>query len=380
MSNSAIINTTDMPNTNGQRILLVGDYMWPWYQDACADALEFQGCVVERFGWLHDFHHFIEGHSEPYYHTLWHRIQYRLRLGPAVWQVNRRLIKTARQFKPDIVWFYNVTLISAATVKKLRKLCPEAIFVQYANDNPFSKAAKPGLWRNYLASIPHFDVHCVFRHSNVPDYSELGSRKVCLLRSYFIPEDDYPEPQTSIPSRFKCDVVFAGHYEDDGRVEMLEAICKAGFKLNLFGGGWTATLPKLRADSPLHALFPITPVTGADYRYAICGAKVALSFLSTLNQDTYTTRSFQIPAMKTVMLSQYTADLVSMFIPDVEAKFFSNQQELLTKLHALIADDHQRSAIAEAGYARVYADGHDVRARMGAWLKNVLQPTLRKSL
>ncbi|MDA9296038.1 glycosyltransferase [Burkholderiales bacterium] len=372
MKDLAIASHIDVPSTSGQRILLVGDYMWPWYQDACADALERQGSVVARFGWLHDFHHFVEGISEPQYHSLWHRIQYRLRLGPGVWRVNRRLTKIAQQFSPDIVWFYNVTLISPATVKKLRKICPSALFVQYANDNPFSKTAKPGLWRNYLASIPYFDIHSVFRHSNILDYQTLGSQNVITLRSYFIPEVDYPEIQAVIPARFKCDVVFAGHYEDDGRVAMLEAICNAGYKLNLFGGGWAAALPKLKADSPLKSLFPVTPVTGADYRYAICGAKVALCFLSKLNNDTYTTRNFQIPAMKTTMLSQYTVDLASMFIPDVEAVFFSNQQELLTKLHALIQDDERRTAIAEAGYERVYGDGHDVRARMNAWLKEVL--------
>lgn len=379
MSDLAIAQIRDTPNGVGQRVLLVGDYMWPWYQDACADALESHGCVVERFGWLHDFHHWIEGGSEPVYHSLWHRVQYRLRFGPAVSRVNQRLIGIAKKFKPDIVWFYNVQLITVATVKKLRKLLPEAVFVQYANDNPFSEAVKPGLWRNYLASIPYFDIHCVFRHSNISHYQNLGSKNIYLLRSYFIPEDDYPEPRSSIPERFKCDVVFAGHYEDDGRVEMLEAICKAGFKLNIFGGGWVAALATLSTNSPLHDLFPIVPATGANYRHAICGAKVALCFLSTLNHDTYTTRSFQIPAMKVAMLSQLTSDLVSMFVPDVEAVFFANHNELLTKLQALIVDDQRRLAIAEAGYARVYADGHDVRARMGAWLESVQQIAFNKS-
>lgn len=372
MSNSAITNIKDVPNTAGQRILLVGNYMWPWYQDACADALEHQGCVVERFGWLDDFRHWREGRSEPFYHSLWHRIQYRLRLGPAVWRVNRRLLQVTRQFQPDIVWFYNVQLIAPGIVRAMRQALPDATFVQYANDNPFSSAARLGLWRHYLNSIPLFDMHFSYRHNNLADYRRLGAQSVQLLRAYFIPEVDHPEPQAGIPERFKCDVVFAGHYEDDGRVAMLEAICKVGFRLNLFGGGWTAALPRLDADSPLRDLYPISPVTGADYRYAICGAKVALCFLSTLNHDTYTRRSFQIPAMKVAMLSQYTDDLVTMFVPDIEAVFFRNQEELLVKLKALITDDQHRAAIAEAGYKKVYADGHDVKARMGAWLKDVL--------
>jgi len=347
--------------------------MWPWYQEACAKALESHGCVVERFGWIDDFRQWIPGHSEPVYQSLSHRVQYRLRFGPIVWRVNRRLLNVAERVKPDVVWFYNVQLISPATVKKLRSLLPVTTFCQCANDNPFSLAAKPGLWRNYLASIRHFDLHFSYRYNNITDYQRLGAKEVYLLRSYFIPEVDHPEPWDTVPDRFKCDVVFTGHYENDGRVEMLEAICEAGFNLRLYGGGWDAALPALRADSPLRALYPVSPAIDVAYRYAIRGAKVALCFLSTLNHDTYTRRSFQIPAMKTAMLSQYTDDLAALYRPDVEAMFFRNTTELLDKLRLLMGDPVLRTSIAEAGYRRVYADGHDVHSRMGAWLREVQQ-------
>jgi hypothetical protein len=152
---------------------------------------------------------------------------------------------------------------------------------------------------------------------------------------------------------------------------MLEAVCEAGYKLNLFGGGWDAALPKLRADSLLRSQYPISPATKADYRYAICGAKVALCFLSKLNSDTYTRRNFQIPAMKTAMLSERTDDLATIYEPDVEAMFFSNTDELLAKLRLLVSDSSLRDSIAEAGYRRTYADGHDVKSRMARWLKQV---------
>jgi spore maturation protein CgeB len=350
------------------KVLLIGDYMWPWYQEACAHALERIGCEVVRFGWFSDFWHWIPGHTEPVYHSVYHRAQYRYQLGPTIWRIHRRLLRIAGQTKPDIVWFYNVTLISPAILRKMRDLLPDTVFCQYSNDNPFSPTAKARLWRQYLASSPYFDVHFAFRHSNIADYHRLGARHVHLLRAYFIPEDEYPIAPDEIPERFKCDVVFAGHYENDGRVDMLEAVSEAGFKLNLFGGGWDAALDTLRIDSPLRAKYPIMPATGADYRYAICGAKVALSFLSNLNQDTYTRRSFQIPAMKTAMLSQYTDDLASLFQPGIEAAFFENADEMLGELRRLVDDRELRESIAAAGYERVYSDGHDVTTRMKTWL------------
>ena len=352
-------------------ILIVGDYVWPWYEEACATALENLGCEVVRFGWFDDFKHWQEGFTEPFYHSFWHRIQYRLHIGPTVCRIYRRLKRLAVSVRPDIVWFYNVQLIAPSVVISLKESLPNAIFVQYANDNPFSSAAKLGLWRNYLNSIPHFDVHFSYRSSNIAEYQGCGAQSIHLLRSYFIPEEDYPVAQDEIPARFRCDVVFAGHYEDDGRVEMLEAICRAGYRLNLFGGGWDAALPKLNTDSPLRAKYPISPVTKADYRYAICGAKVALCFLSTLNQDAYTRRNFQIPAMKVAMLSEYTDDLAALFKEDAEAVFFRDMRELISKLTKLLKDDAWRQSVAEAGNAKVYVAGHDVISRMGIFLDDL---------
>jgi len=363
---------SEKPFSGATKILIVGDFMWRWYHEACAEALETIGCKVFRFGWLEVFFHWENGRSEPKYKSFFYQVQYRFKFGPTVRNVNNRLIEYAKRNHPDIVWFYNVQLITAKTVKKLRKILPHAIFCQYANDNPFSKNAKVGLWRHFLASIPFFDVHFSYRQSNKVDYQSFGATKVHLLRSYFIPDVDFPVPMDDIPNKYKCDVVFAGHFENDGRIEMLEAICDEGYHLKLFGGGWNAALPLLRSNSPLRKLYPIEPAVGENYRFAICGAKIALCFLSSLNCDTYTRRNFQIPAMKTVMLSQYTEDLTSLFLPDKEAVFFNDKKELLEKLKLLLSNNDLRDNIAKASYNRVYADGHDVKSRMKAWLSQVL--------
>ncbi len=83
------------------------------------------------------------------------------------------------------------------------------------------------------------------------------------------------------------------------------------------------------------------------------GAKVALCFLSTLNQDTYTRRNFQIPAMKTAMLCQYTDDLASLFKPDLEAVYFSSKVELLNKLKILIFDEHLRKSLSRSRISKI---------------------------
>jgi spore maturation protein CgeB len=89
-----------------------------------------------------------------------------------------------------------------------------------------------------------------------------------------------------VPEKYKCDIVFAGHYEDDGRISLLDELCRSVYSLNLFGGGWDRAYKQLNPNGPLRKNFPVHPVTGDDYRRAICGAKIALCVLSTLNKDT----------------------------------------------------------------------------------------------
>lgn len=350
------------------KVLVVGDWQWPWYQEACAGALESLGCEVVRFGWNERFKRWVPGRSEPVFRSWWCRMQARLQSGPIIWRLRRDLLALARREPPETVFFYNVQLIDRATVRALKRAAPRAVLCQYANDNPFSPRAVPGLWRNFLRSIPEFHVHFVYRQSNAEHFRQRGASEVHLLRSYFIPGDDFPTPAAERLSRFECDVVFAGHYEDDGRTAVLESIMRAGYRLKVFGGGWSGALPQLAADSPLRTLYPIAPVTGPEYRQAICGAKAALCFLSTINCDTYTRRSFQIPAMRVAMLSQRTPDLAALFEEDREACFFSSTDEMLRQLQRLVTDDYHRATVADGGYTRVWRDEHHVAGRMKQFL------------
>lgn len=363
------------------KVMVVGEFTWPWYQEACARALESLGCEVLRFSCHEEFRTREPQGGEPRFRSQLHRLQYGLLAGPLVSQVNRRLLECVAAGRPDVVLFYNVHFIRRATVAALKVRFPEILLCQYANDNPFSPRARWRIWRHFRASLPLFDVHFSYRESNLEEFRRRGARQVHMFRSYFIEEEDAPLGAESIAPRFRSDVVFAGHYEDDGRLEALEALSRAGYRLNLFGGGWSAALPKLPPDSPLRRLFPVSPATGDEYRQALCGAKVALCFLSTLNRDTYTRRSFQIPAMKVAMLSQHSDDLAAMFAADQEAVFFRSTGELLDKLAWLLANDGRRREIAEAGHRRVRADGHEVVDRMRDWLRVVRsQPRKQRTL
>jgi hypothetical protein len=185
-----------------------------------------------------------------------------------------------------------------------------------------------------------------------------------MLRFWFTPELNHPvELSPEEQEQYGSDVVFVGNYEPQGRLEWLEEIAKAGFNLRLFGPGkyWDQ---KLRKSPWLRHLAPVNEAWGENYNKALCGAKVALCLLSKLNRDTYTCRCLEIPATKTMLLSEYTDDLATLYTEGVEAEFFRSKEELIAKLHRYVANDPLRREVAEAGYRRVVADSHDVISRM----------------
>jgi len=69
------------------------------------------------------------------------------------------------------------------------------------------------------------------------------------------------------------------------------------------------------------------------------------------------------------MLAQRNADPQSMFKEDEEACFFSSNDELIEKVHWLLANPVIRQCIAAAGLRRVWSDGHDVNSRAKYFLQ-----------
>lgn len=357
--------------TSTPKILVAGTWMWPWYHEAFANALESLGCPVERFGFLEEFYRWEREGPEPIYKSTWAGLQNRLLSGPALRRINRRLLLTVQRFQPDVVWLHNCMHIYPDTVRELKRILPGSVMVQSANDNPFGDHVKPDIWRHFKRSIREFDVHFVYRHSNEADFRRMGARDVHLFRSYYIPREEYrvePGPGEEV---FRSDVIFAGHYEADGRLEALESIARTGCRLNLFGGGWGRARGMLSEDSPFRERFPVRVVVDEEYRKAISGAKIALCFLSKINRDTYTRRNFQIPAMKTFMLSEYSEDLASLFAEGEEAEYFRSREELLEKIDFYLRNELPRERIALKGHERLVKDGHDVTSRMRDFLRVV---------
>jgi spore maturation protein CgeB len=347
------------------KILVVGDGHSAIHERAVADALIKLEHQVEVFYWLSYFN------STNILLNVWRRLQNKFLFGPDFLKCNKDFFFKAIQFLPDIIFVYRGTHLTVHSILALRRALPNCRIVGYNNDDPFSTGHPLWLWRHFKKCVPYYDLVLAYRHRNLVDFKSIGAGRVELLRSWFIPELNRPVQLSDEEIlKYDCDIVFIGHYEDDGRIEYLETIVEAGYKLKIFGPPYEWN--KLIEKSPiLRFLSPVNLVWGADYNKAITGAKIALCFFSKLNRDTYTRRCFEIPAAKVMLLSEYSDDLGTLFDAGEEADFFISKLDMISKITHYLSDDELRQRVADAGYKRVIKDGHDVVSRMSKVLEYV---------
>ncbi len=352
------------------RILVAGDGHSELHERPVIHALRELGHEAQGFLW-HDYFKPTSRALDRLQRPLL-RAQDKFVRGPAVNRLNADLVRKCTEMQPNLLFIYRGTHVKASALRRIREQVPGIVIAGYNNDDPFGPGQPHYRWRHFLDCLAEYDVALAYRHHNLEEFSRHGARQVRLLRSWFIPERNHPVTLT--PEDEACyatDVVFVGHYENDGRLELLENVVRQGFRLRLFGPGYDWD-PVLSGSDTLRHLRPVKLVWGEDYNKALCGAKVALCFFSRLNRDTYTRRCFEIPATGTMMLSEYSDDLASLFAEGREADFFRSKDELLDKLSLYLGDDDRRHSVAQAGLQRVNSDGHDLKSRLRdllAWME-----------
>ena len=208
---------------------------------------------------------------------------------------------------------------------------------------------------------PLYDHVFSYRYSNVSKYKSIGCKKVTMLRSHYDKDRNYPI-KNIVNKKFMCDVIYVGHFENDGRDQLLKLLVDKCINVKIYGTQWE--------KSEYYKLFrercnEITPIYGEDYNLAINCAKIALVFLSKINNDTYTRRCFEIPATQTMMMSEYSEDLAkNLFTQGVEADYFHNKDELLSKIVYYLSNTDEIGEIGVKGYDKLISSDHELSNRI----------------
>ena len=329
--------------------LVVGEGTYEWYEQALLKAFPrntgqffygkyFTGTKSKRLCPL----------------SLWRRLEMRFAFGPINYWINWRLRQDIRRLSPTHVLFFNTRHIMHSTLRLIKRQNPSVKLFLYMHDNPYSEHPIKNYWSNLRPQHDLFD-GVLTSHSQILDrLSRDFSAKVTFVPLYFVPWLHHPLSADKARIALQSDVVFVGHYEDDGRLDFLEDLASTGILLRVFGPNWSHLLKSKQVSESLRRAIAGLPVYGARYREAISGAKIAISFLSGLNGNLHTTRNFEIPAMRVAQLAQFSEELGNFFTPGRDIEFFRTPEEFTLKAMMLLSNKAHREQIAESGFNKVW--------------------------
>jgi spore maturation protein CgeB len=253
--------------------------------------------------------------------------------------------------KFDLVWVDSGDLICPELVRDLRQ--NSTYVINYNIDDPYgTRDAKK--WRQYLRSVPFYDLVAVVRDCNVAEAYKAGARDV--LRVHRSSDEIAHAPRKLSPSdltKWRSEVAFIGTWMPE-RGPFLARLVELDVPLTIWGNSWSKAeeWPILRP----HWRGPNLNKDD-DYAMAVQCAKVCIGLLSKGNRDLCTTRSFEIPQLGGVLCAERTSEHLALYEEDGEAVFWNDPDECAEKCERLLSDQIWRNQVAPKGQLRAIQNG-----------------------
>jgi spore maturation protein CgeB len=292
------------------------------------------------------------------------KVARRLHVGHANRSMQKALLALVAKERPDWVHFRLPVEFDRSTIERLKQM--GVIVTQYYNDDPFSRTAPRGFHWKFRRALTAYDGNFVFRSHNVESYRDAGAAHVEHCGPSYDPRRHFPVG-TAEAAPFIADAAFIGHWENDWRVDCLDALARAGFDVILRGGGWSRAI-KGRA---IAAQEPVKHAFGDEYNRIYASVRAGLCFFSKINNDCWTRRALEIVAVGGLLVCERTAEAQAHFADRKEAFFFSSIEELLEIVAELKGDPAKRAQVTAAGYRRLLADQETIDTRASQILRFV---------
>jgi len=284
------------------------------------------------------------------------RVYRRFNVGHLNQLMQEKLIRLVDLEQPDWVHFRLPIEFDRRTIVELKRR--GIVTTQYFNDDAFSRKSPLGVHWKFRRALQAYDGHFVFRLHNVESYRNSGAAHVEHCPPTYDPRRHFPPGPLPVRD-FVADAAFVGHWENDWRVDCLDALVRGGFDVVVKGGGWD----RPTKGRPVGNLAPITHAFGVDYNRIYSSVVAGLCFFSKINNDSWTRRALEIVAVGGLLVCERTEEAQSHFKDREEAYFFSSVEELVQIVAELKAHPERREAVRSAGHRRLLAEPNTIDDR-----------------
>ena len=288
----------------------------------------------------------------PFYksHVLWRSLAFRYKKGPVINRINTFILsKLSGTY--DLIWVDKAVFISPQVTNQLKSRTKKLI--HYTPDTAF----KGNKSKYFYKSLSFYDYVLTTKSFERADYlNHITKEKLLFIPQGFDKNVHYPRHtfQQKEPK-----VLFIGLYEP-ARGKVIKALLNQNIKVEVAGKNW---MPFINAQNSSHLKFLGEGLFNDVYAKAISSAHLSLGLVSKRFPELHTTRTFEIPACGTVLVTERNTE-TSQFFNEDEVLFFSNEAEMIDKISKLLLDDEALQQITQKGYLRATTSGYDYQSQL----------------
>jgi len=283
-------------------------------------------------------------------------------------EIDRKLVKLAIEFMPDLVLVLKGEMLLPKTLRKLKTISSKPVLANWWVDNPILQDDKHK-WLIYSHCVPHYDNIFIFDRAYFKPLKELGAKKILFLPCAADPAKYHPENLSrDQQSQFSCNICFIASYYST-RGELITPFLSVP-GLAIWGGGWSAFL-ECKGINDTNNIVKGEYLPVEDVNRAYQAAQFVLnSHHPQTKRGGLNSRAFEIPASGGAQLMDYVPEMEDLLKPGEEVIVYRSPEEGAALAKELINDPGTRNKIARAGYERVISE-HTYVHRMKTILDNI---------
>lgn len=341
-----------------RKVLYVGEM---WAGGTCAMRAE----ALRQLGYDVKTVSVIRRGRIPFAVRLWQKICNRLRRPLDLNGTNAAIRAASAAY--DILWIDKGNVVSPATLARVRAMKHRPMIIGFSPDDVEQRHCTSA---TFSATVPFYDAFITTKSYNVKELCRLGCGCVVFTDNAYDPAIHRPVQvdEGVRQARAGC-IAFIGYHEAD-RQRLITALAAAGLHVHVHGPGWAAVRRRLPRTVTIHPA-----VYGDAYAKTICSYAINLGFLRKCNRDVQTTRSVEIPACGGFLLAERTAEHERLFREGVEAAYFGDEEELVSKAAYYLAHPIERSVIAARGRERCLVGGYSYAHRLEEAMRQIHERT-----
>jgi hypothetical protein len=286
---------------------------------------------------------------------------WRFFFGPLIWRINS-LIKKEVYLKRetyDLIWVDKGVFIHPENLKKIKSRTRN--LVHYTPDTAFFANNS----RHFRSGMNTYDLLITTKSFELNEYCKrVSEKKIHLISQGYNP---YVHYQRNSFEEKELAITFIGLCEPN-RELLLNSILQDGHKVIIGGMGWKNFLKKNGDNNKL--VYLGDKIWDIEYASAISRSSFAIGLLSKKFPELHTTRTFEIPACATCLVTERNQEIDDFFSEDEAIKYSSNK-ELLDKLNYFSTNIPKLEEITKKGKSRIEKDHRDYKNQIEMILKKL---------